>query len=242
MDTEKSQNNPADDDFWKLDDQPSKPDPNLTKETNPPTGQPQTEKISTSSSSTTPHAGQKPTGTERIAIAALFLLLIGLAVAGYLYFLNQYDTSDPRDYLTNTPVSGEYAGIEKIETSWTHAKSGNVRLGVSVVPTARIHLSPESSSGRLRIVFYSSEKNSDGSRKASGDSISLDFTDGKFKNGEPSILVTGTDGLSSMGDFHSYRNQEDERWIVEIREAPSGTTAAKSFSELADAPIEAVFE
>lgn len=230
-----------DEDFWELDDSSATKDDQVEEEIETaieqpaPTPEPQPESI-------TP---KKPglTGFEKLSIAAVMAILIGLGIGYYAYFLSKYDTSDPHTYITNTPVKGTYAAIDKIDTSWTQSDDENVRLGIKIVPSATIHLDPEgSSSGTLRIVFYGTEKNSNGSLRSAGDSITVRFNNGKFKNGTSSLLVTGTDGLKTIGDFYSYRNQDDERWTVEVREADTNTTSASAFKELANAPIAPILD
>lgn len=181
---------------------------------------------------------QKVSSGERVAQLIVLLALAATFVWLCTYLTTHFDTSDQRDYLANTPVEGEYASIEHID-SWWQAPSGKASLNSKLVPAAEIQLDPSSSkSGALRVVFYSMEKNIDGSAKSAGDSITLTFEDGKFSNGSSSIKVVGTDGLAEMGDFYSYRNQDEKRWTIEIREAARPNSAANDYKVLAQAPIE----
>ncbi|GAA5494151.1 hypothetical protein Rhal01_00309 [Rubritalea halochordaticola] len=188
-----------------------------------------------------PSKPKTPTSAvERIFQVTVFLILIA---TGYWFFgqiSTQFDTSDQREYSANTPATGNFASIDHIDSWWQEPASAFSREENALVPAAEIHLDPSSSkSGTLRIVFYSMEKNSDGTPKSAGDSITVNFTDGKFSNGTSSYTAIGTAGLSLMGDFYAYRNQDETRWTVEVREAPAGTQSNKDFKDLAKAPISA---
>lgn len=182
---------------------------------------------------------EKVSAGERMAQLIVLLGLLGVAVWLVTYLMTHFDTSEKRDYIANTPVEGEHASITKIDSWWQAPSSSAATLSSKLVPAAEIHLDPSSTkSGSLRVVFYSMEKNVDGSAKSAGDSITLTFENGKFTNGSSAIKVVGTDGMAEMGDFYAYRNQDEKRWTIEVREATGDNALANDYKPLAKAPIE----
>lgn len=183
------------------------------------------------------------TPTEKIAIAAvmgLILLLGGMLV----YTVSEkfefpVSASDDR----NDEVSGEFASIDGIETWWGKPDRSSTKVSedIRLVPAAKITLADGSKSGVIRIVFKSFELNALDELTSKGDTITKTFTNGKFdETGESSIIVSCSDGFSDESKFLFYRNQDEERWRVEVKEAASLQIKARDYKDLAHAPIDPI--
>ncbi|MFT5905779.1 MAG: hypothetical protein ACI9E1_001381 [Cryomorphaceae bacterium] len=181
----------------------------------------------------------RKTPVEKIATLACYLAIVGIFTYLIIYASKQHDFDITKGYETNTPVKGDYANIEKIETWWSKPVGNNTRFGVALVPSATIILNPDSKSGVLRSVFYSSEEGLLGKLRAKGDPFTNEFEDGKFREtGTNQITIHGTDGFKELAHYAFYKSQDEKRWTVETKEAPSSQTEINSFKSLANAPIE----
>lgn len=178
---------------------------------------------------------------EKVATLICYLLII--AVFGYLinYASNQHDFSVAMKDEIQLPAEGEFANIEEIETFWSEPESNNTRFGVILVPSATITLGSGTSSGAIRTVFYSYEEDLNGNLRPKGDPFTLEFQDGKFlATGSNKITIHGTDGFDKLAHFIHYRSQYEERWTVEIKEAPSSQTEVNNFEFLTKVPAEPI--
>lgn len=179
--------------------------------------------------------------TEKIASIFCYLAILG--VFGYLvhYASEQHDFDTSKSYAANTPVKGENADIENIETWWSEPVSNNTKFGVVLVPSATITLGPDSDSGVIRSVFYSYEEGLQGQLRPKGDPFTHEFRDGKFSATRTNqITIYGTDGFTDMSHYIFYRGQDEKRWLVDVKEAPSSQTQVNNFSFLAQAPVEPI--
>jgi len=80
-----------------------------------------------------------------------------------------------------------------------------VRMGVALLPVIEMRVRAES--GRIRLLF----RDSDG--ELVGDPMSQSF------QGEQTLSLTATTGLTDTGIFSAYRTGEIEPWSVEVHEA-----------------------
>ncbi len=178
---------------------------------------------------------------EKIATLACYLAIVALFTYLIMYASNQHDFSTAMGYEANTPVDGDYASVEKIETWWSKPAGNNTKFGVILVPSATITLGENSKSGVTRSVFYSYEEGLIGELRPKGDPFTHEFKDGKFlESGTNQITIHGTDGYSELAHFMYYRSQDENRWTVDVKEAPSTQTDINSFKSLAQAPIEPI--
>ncbi len=178
---------------------------------------------------------------EKIATLACYLAIIG--VFGYLihYASKQHNFDTAKSYEANTPAQGEYASIVNIETWWAEPESDNTKFGVILVPSATITLGADSTSGVIRSVFYSDEEGLLGKLKPKGDPFTHAFKNGKFlSTGTNQVTVYGTDGFEELAHFIFYRGQSDDRWTIEVKEAPSVQTELDGFKAVAKAPIDPI--
>jgi hypothetical protein len=181
------------------------------------------------------------TPAEKIATLACYLAIVGIFTYLIIYVSKQHNFDTSKVYATNTPVRGDYANVESIETWWSKPAGKNTKFGVILVPSATITLGLGSKSGVIRSVFYSSEEGLLGKLKPKGDPFTHQFDDGKFIiTGTNQITIYGTDGYDEIAHFAFYRSQDEKRWAIEVKEAPSVRSNVNSFKSLANAPIEPI--
>lgn len=178
---------------------------------------------------------------EKIATLACYIIIIGVFAFLIHYTSKQHNFDTAKSYEANTPVDGENASIKTIETWWSQPVSNNTKFGVILVPSATITLGSNSTSGVIRSVFYSSEEGLLDNLKPKGDPFTHQFHNGKFlSSGTNQVTIHGTDGFTEISNFMFYRSQDEERWTIETKEAPSIQTQINSFKDLAQAPIEPI--
>ncbi len=187
------------------------------------------------------NAKEPRTPAEKIATVACYLAIVGVFTYLIIYASKQHDFDNTKGYETNTPAKGDYANVEQIETWWSKPDGNNTKFGVVLVPSATITLDSNSKSGVIRSVFYSSEEGLLGKLRAKGDPFTHEFTDGKFiESGTNQVTIYGTDGYEELAHFAFYKSQDEKRWTLEVKEAPSIKTDVNSFKSLANAPIEPI--
>ncbi len=172
--------------------------------------------------------------TEKIALAAVAAVMIGLLVWGCIWLSGKNKIANTRETV-DLPVAGKHATVSGLSTFWITPKSGpGVNLNAVVVPSVTITLDEEASgSGALRLYFQNADKNS------IGDPITLSFESGKFPNDSNTIEVSASDGFHQEGQFHAYQVDDATPWRVLILEAPSVDSAGSEFENLVNAPVEA---
>jgi hypothetical protein len=176
-------------------------------------------------------AKKKSSPIEYVSMAIAVLLLLSLAIYFVVYTSTHTKIVSEPVYVTNVPVEGKYAAVDSITTHW-------VEKNDAFYPSAVITLNPsKSNSGSLRTFFRTNVGALADASKVVGDSNTYNFKDGVFENGESTITVQCTKGLSNMAEFLGYKAQDDSRWVIEIREGKSGSRSSSDFSELAHAPI-----
>ncbi|MFT5633034.1 MAG: hypothetical protein ACI9SQ_000744 [Rubritalea sp.] len=181
------------------------------------------------------------TSVEKIATLACYLAILGVFSYLIIYASEQHNFDTTKGYQSNTPVKGDYANVEKIETWWSKPVGNNAKFGILFVPSATITLDSSSGSGVIRSVFYSYEEGLLGKLRPKGDPFTHEFVNGKFlESGNNQITIHGTDGFEKLSSFLFYRSQDENRWTVEVREAPSTQTEVNSFLPLANAPIDPI--
>lgn len=179
-----------------------------------------------------------------LELIATFICLAFLIVAGtyfYQYYNEKFEILTDDKWAANIPIEGKYAEIAEVETWWAKPVT-QAKLGVDFVPCIKITLGENTKSGALRVIFYSFEEGLQGNKRAKGDPFPLEFSNGKFSNGKNTITIQGTDGFESMAEFASYRNQEEDRWTVNIIEGASIDLQSHEYDELAHAPIDPIFK
>jgi hypothetical protein len=181
------------------------------------------------------------TSVEKIATLACYLAILGVFSYLIIYASEQHNFDTTKGYQSNTPVKGDYANVEKIETWWSKPVGNNAKFGILFVPSATITLDSSSGSGVIRSVFYSYEEGLLGKLRPKGDPFTHEFVNGKFlESGNNQITIHGTDGFEKLSSFLFYRSQDENRWTVEVREAPSTQNEVNSFLPLANAPIDPI--
>lgn len=178
---------------------------------------------------------------ENIAIRFCYISIVAVFTYLIIYASKQHNFDPSKPYASNTPAKGEYASVESIETWWSEPAGKNAKLGVLLVPSATITLSSDSKSGVIRSVFFSYEESLLGQLKPKGDPLTHEFIDGKFlESGTNQITIYCTDGYEDLAHYAFYRSQDEKRWTIEVREAPSIQTSVDGFKPLANAPIEPI--
>ncbi len=151
--------------------------------------------------------------TEIIALSSLAILLVALAVRGYIYLLDKNKLTETTDSL-ELPQKWDHATITKLDTFWkvVGKNSAGFNAEAVVVPAASITLGESSSTGALR-VFFNNE-----AQDKIGDTITLHFKNGTFSNGSQTIEINATDGLHQMGDYYAYQVGDGQTWTILIQE------------------------
>lgn len=227
---------PNEDEFEPDDETPpliSQPDLEESKDSSAKEPSPDSKDSETKPPTTAPALKKNPlSGLEKTALSFIAILLLGLAIWGYIFLL-QKNTAASDEATLSLPAKGEYAVISKFSTIWiTPKNSSGVKLGVTVVPSATITLGEGSSSGALRVYFWNAQKTS------IGDPITISFSDGKFSNGSETIEVSASDGFHMEGDFHAYQMDPNLAWKAQILEAASNTARGSDFKELFTTKVE----
>ncbi|MGE9266584.1 MAG: hypothetical protein ACQKBY_00700 [Verrucomicrobiales bacterium] len=160
---------------------------------------------------------------EKISLLLFLVLTLG-ASFWLLAALNP-----PGDWLTSQedqtdyPVAGQSLTIENITSTWRKPRrSGDerdrgVRLGTSLIPTARVTLSGQGS-GSLRFIFHDEED------RIAGDTITHQIQNGQFSNGSQTIEVYSTVGFAAASQFNKYLLGDNPAWTLRVYEV----TAAES--------------
>ena len=165
-------------------------------------------------------------------MAIAVLLLLSLAIYFVVYTTNHTNIISEPVYVTNIPTEGKYAAVDSITTHWAEKDD-------AFYPVAVITLDPsKSKSGSLRTFFRTNVGALADVSKVVGDSNTYKFKDGLFENGESTITVQCSKGLSNMAEFLGYKAQDDSRWEIEIREGKGGSRSAADFTKMAHAPID----
>lgn len=174
-------------------------------------------------------------GRERIALGAF--AAIGLAVAIW-WVVGQFSglsTSRLGDDDPPLPAEGEYGTVKSAVTGWrAPVREGEdadvARRDVLFIPFVRVELE-EGSEGVLRAIFR------DDLNEFVGDSVNRRFRDGKFeRTGEAEAEFPATSGFEDQADLSGYRFT-DERWTVEVYEAPSADAPGSELNLLFKMPI-----
>ncbi|MGJ8677769.1 MAG: hypothetical protein ACSHX0_09650 [Akkermansiaceae bacterium] len=172
---------------------------------------------------------------ETVALALIALLLLGTATASYIWLYKKNQLAN-QTTSTELPAQGKYATIQAIDSYWKSAVDlSNVKLGTELAPVAVITLGKSSNSGALRL-FFSDENNN-----LIGDPIDLTVSNGLFSNGEKTIEVNATNGLSNKMDLLSYQiDEHGGSWQITIKEAENSLAKGSEFVEIIQAAISPV--
>jgi len=179
---------------------------------------------------------------EKITLATLTIVLIGLGIWGYVFLYEKNNLAETEATL-NLPVKGQYATVTKLSTYWISAgKAAGIKLGVAVVPVAKITLDDASTSGALRIFFRDAEKN------RVGDPITISFQDGQFADSNKTNItiadsgstatVSATNGFQVESAFSAYQMDSTLTWRVHVLEADSSSATGSKFEELFNTRVE----
>jgi len=176
---------------------------------------------------------------EKISTLACILGILGVFIYLIIYASDQHNFDTSMPYEANTPAMGEFAEIESIETWWAEPIDSNTKFRAALVPCATITLGENATSGAILSVFYSNEEGLLEKLRPKGDPFTHEFVSGKFlETGTNQITIYGTDGLPKLAHFHYYRMQDQERWIIEVKEAQSLQRGIDNFKPLAKASID----
>jgi hypothetical protein len=174
-------------------------------------------------------------GRERIALGVF--AAIGLAVAIW-WIVGQFSglsTTRLGDDDPPLPAEGEYATVKSAVTGWrAPVREGPdadvARRDVLFIPFVTVELE-EGSEGVLRAIFRNDLN------EFVGDSVNRRFRNGKFeRTGEAGAEFPATSGFEDQADLSGYRFTED-RWTVEIYEAPSADAPGSELNLLFEMPI-----
>jgi len=173
--------------------------------------------------------------TEKIALTAVAVSLLGLAIWGYVFLHDRNSVGKP-DTSLKLPIEGKHVTISGFETYWkTPTNTSGVKLGAKIIPYSNITLADDSNgSGAFRVYFYDSEGNS------IGDTITLEFTSGKFLNGEKTAEVSATNGFHEEGDFNAYVLDRSLAWEVQVSEASGANANSSEFTEILKTTVEPI--
>lgn len=179
---------------------------------------------------------EKRSSRDRFLPLLILAGLLALAVAIILYAKRHIDIQTEPSYAGTLPKSGSIASISDIQTGWKKLKNTSSQAGEQLYPSATITLGKDSPkpSGSLLITFYSPAIDSPKEYIAVGDTLTVNYHNGLFDNGEAHFTVTGTASIGILANFLTYRDQDDVRWKVEIRESDGSS----EFEELGHAPID----
>jgi len=173
---------------------------------------------------------------EIVASVLSVVLLLALSFYFYRYAKDKLDIVTKDKWATNIPVKGNLANITEVKTWWgTPPENANVKGGVKLVPFVQLTLGEGTTSGKLRVVFYSYEKNSFNRNIAKGDPVTIPFSNGKFSNGKKTVTFICTDGFEDVAYFYHYKQQDENRWTIQVGEAAADSNDYKVF---AHAPID----
>lgn len=173
---------------------------------------------------------------EKVALALIAVLFLGLAASGYLWLYEKNHIAD--NTKISYPVQGQHLTITACSTYWTTASAKHeTKIGAAVLPSARITLGDGGSgSGALRIHFYNVDD------AIIGDTITLSVEGGRFvSSDQPNIIVApdgrsasivASDGFHQEGDFSAYVLDPKLAWKMHISEAPSASASGSTFTNI----------
>lgn len=186
--------------------------------------EPQPMAVGNPSDSTVPGIG--PRGPLRlfewIGLAALALILLGLAYGGYLLTIHSVSSRSTTRFEPNFPVRGDRVVIHSARTYWRAPKlygddRDRVKRGTRLIPVVELKVDGRAAI-RVRI------KNDRGGWV--GDPLSLMV-------GESGVYTfTGTAGFEDIGMHAAYRIGESEAWTFEVEEADSLDAGGNEFKLL----------
>lgn len=166
--------------------------------------------------------------TERIAISALFGVLLLAAVLTAIFFYNKIPTRSPISEKIDFPVSGKFIEIRSVVTYWrkpitTGENADVVRRGVALLPVLSLKLHAKPCAIR---VFFRDEAGT-----VIGDGIT------RTVSGDMEIEMPGTAGFADPGIHAGYRTGEQKPWTAQVFEGPSATADRKEYRKVLETPI-----
>jgi len=174
---------------------------------------------------------------EKITLAGLCTLFLGLAVFSYVWLYKKNQTVDP--FTVELPFQGKYITISEFSSYWQAShKSYEVKTGAQVIPSAQLTLkSDNAQSGALRIYFRNRDN------ETIGDPVTLTVKSGAFINQHSSNItisddglsaeITSSDGFHQEGDFSAYVLDPKLAWSIQIFEAASADAKWNEFKAIA---------
>ncbi len=173
---------------------------------------------------------------EKIFLALIILLFLGLGVSSYIWLYKKNITTD--HYAVDLPIEGQFVHINHFSTYWkSPEKNDEHKIGAIILPSATITLSPNTpKTAALRIFFHNQDD------QIIGDPITLPIENGVFKKqNNPNIKITKqgltaeitcSDGFHEEGDYNAYVLDKDIYWNIYLLEAPLTQTSGKDFKQL----------
>lgn len=165
---------------------------------------------------------------ERIGLVALVaILLIG---AGVIYFntISRLPKGAQLAAANDFPIAGQQVTIDSAETYWRvpvteGANAETFRRGTLLLPVVSMHIGK--GSGAVRVFFR------DGNGELVGDAVT------RTVHGAGKLDIAATAGFEEAGMYAGYRTGLGKVWTIEVREAPSESTAATGFRKLFEMSI-----
>lgn len=168
------------------------------------------------------------TKTERIALSALFGVLVLAAVMAISFFFNRVPTRPIIPEKPDFPISGKLIEIRSASTYWrkpitTGDNPETVRRGTAFIPVLRLSLHAEPCA--IRIFF----RDQDG--VVVGDAIN------RMVSGDQDIEIPATAGFDDIGMHAAYRTGEQLLWTVHILEGPNLSADRKEFRKILETQV-----
>lgn len=153
--------------------------------------------------------------TDRIALLACTVLVLGTLLAIGVYIYRIVPTRSGDRLTVDVPVQGQHMKITRVTTYWREPKrsgeqADRARLDAKLIPV--IDLEVENAAGAVRVFFRDSQGNIIGDAET------------RSVNGQQQLSIAATAGFSETTSLSSYRSGSIQPWTVEVYEAP--TTSA----------------
>ena len=173
---------------------------------------------------------------EKLALAAIAVLLIGAATWLLRSFQKNIPTSPSAVDKITFPVKGQYSSIIDAATFWREPRRGgpaadSARAEARLIPVLKLKIQGPGQ-GALRVFF----RNELGD--PIGDSITRPFSNGRFTaNDSPEIEIPATAGFDDEGMYAAYRASRTTPWRIHIYEGPDAKASFQEFRKLLEVPI-----
>ena len=163
---------------------------------------------------------------ERIGLILLLLMLLAGGGAILMVALKHLPTDSKRaggDDFQVKNIKGKYITIQSATSYWrepimTGEDSDTIRRGTKLLPV--LEIKARGGPAAIRVHFHSEEPG------LVGDPVT------KMVRGEAPVEFPATAGFDDLGMHADYVTGDGKRWIIEVFEAPSETSAGSDFRKL----------